>query len=345
MADNEEKIEDQEVEQHQENGGEQNAQETEVLGDFANWDKPKGETDSPADDKANQDQEVEDEDDDEEFTIFPKEKEEVKKKAETDKGEPSKRDYSKFKEVLEDDEDISDDDTLLQKVKGIVGKAKAQEIINTANEKFATDEQVIAWRSWLEAEDDDLAENIFVHGKGYTEEDAKAKVLQLKDTDPMEYRAIVNQAKNQLRTLIGDKAQAIKDEVEQAAQTLKAINPKEVDTKVLKSASESTSKMSEFAGMNIGVTDKNREAFMKPVKSLIESGEIIKKIKSDPDLLAEVAYYVQYKEQIKTAVKARLASKKKFVDGLDKAPHSSGKATPRARAKDADTKGFNEVGW
>ena len=345
MAEIEEEIAGQEAQQHQENGGELSAEQLAKFsadwGDSAN----KGDKQEPAEENQ---EGANTETDEEEFVFFPEKKEEDKAGDSADKDkdkQTSPRDYSKFKEALELDEDIDSDDSLLEKIKGITSKAKAQELINTANERFVEDKEVQAWKSWLDADEDDLVKQTFILGKGYTEEDAIEKVAELKDTDPKEYRAILNSTRNQLKSLIVQKADKIRAEVEEAATTLKHISPKEVDTKVLKGASDSVSKISEFAGLKLGVSDKSREEHIKPVKSLIESGEILKKLKSDPDLLAEVAYYVHYKKQLSAAVQSRIYPKKKFIEGLDKAPHSSGKATPRASVKDVKTGDFNADGF
>lgn len=272
-----------------------------------------------------------------EFTLFGKaeEAEEATKTASKPSAQTS-RDYSKFKEILEED-DINDDNVLLDKIKGLKAKERAQVIVSSANERFHKDEQVQNWISWLEADEDDLLEKVLILEDKYTEEDAIEKVLELKDTDPKEYRARINKTKDQLKGLLRLKADEIKAEVDEASKLLTSVNPNEVDIKVLKSASDKASKIEEFAGMKLGINDKNREEFLKPVKQLIESGSIIKELKSNPDLLAEVAYYLQYKEQIANAVKNRFYPKKKFVDGLENAPHSSGKAKPTARKSMIDT--------
>jgi len=346
MAEIEEENAGQEAQQHQENGGELSAEQ---LAKFsADYGTPaKSEEKEPekkvATTEANP--ETEEVDEEEAFVLFPEEKEEDGAGADKDKEkQPSTRDYSKFKEVLELDEDIDSDDSLFDSIKKIVGKSKAQDTIISANEKFSKDNEVKNWRSWLNADEDDLVKQIYL-GKGYTEDDAVEKVAELKDTDPKEYRAILNSAKTQLTSLINSKAEAIRAEVEEAATTLKNISPKEVDTKVLKGASDSVSKISEFAGLKLGIGDKNREDHIKPVKSLIESGEIFKKLKSDPDLLAKVSYFVHYEKQISGAVQNRFYPKKKFVDSLDNAPHSSGKAVPRATIKEIKTGEFKADGF
>jgi len=346
----EETIEGQEAKQHQENGGELSAEQlAKFSADYgapAKSEEKKEPENKAATTEANT--ETDETDEEEAFVLFPEEKEEDGAGADADKDkdkQPSKRDYSKFKEVLELDEDIDSDDSLLEKIKGITSKAKAQELINTANERFVEDKEVQAWKSWLDADDDELVKQTFILGKGYTEEDAIEKVAELKDTDPKEYRAILNSTRNQLKALIGQKADKIRAEVEEAATTLKNISPKEVDTKVLKGASDSVSKISEFAGLKLGIGDKNREEHVKPVKSLIESGEILKRLKSDPDLLAKVAYFVHYEKQISGAVQNRFYPKKKFVDSLDNAPHSSGKAVPRATIKEIKTGEFDPKGF
>lgn len=337
----------QEAKQHQENGGELSAEQ---LAKFsADYGTPaKSEEKEPEKKVATTEANPEKEETDEEeaFVLFPEEKEEDGAGADKDKEkQPSTRDYSKFKEVLELDEDIDSDDSLLEKIKGITSKAKAQELINTANERFTEDKEVQAWKSWLDADEDELIKQTLIISEGYLPEDAEKKVLELKDTDPPKYRAILNSTRNQLMSLIGQKADKIRAEVEEAATTLKNISPKEVDTKVLKGASDSVSKISEFAGLKLGIGDKNREEHIKPVKSLIESGEIFKKLKSDPDLLAKVSYFVHYEKQISGAVQNRFYPKKKFVDSLDNAPHSSGKAVPRATIKEIKTGEFKADGF
>ena len=280
--------------------------------------------------------------DDEEggFTLFGKEEEESEDVSEdgTDSPKAKTRDYSKFKEVLGEEDDINDDDALLEKIKGLKSKEKAQVIINTANERFEKDEQVQNWISWLNTDEDELLERVLVIQDKYSEEDAKEKVLELKDTDPKEYRARINRTKESLKDLLSTKANEIKSEVEEASKLLKTVNPNEVDIKVLKSASDKASKIEEFAGLKLGINDKNREEFLKPVKQLIESGSIIKDLKTNPDLLAEVAFYLHNKKQITSAISNRFYPKSKYVEALDKAPHSSGKAKPAAaRRSMADT--------
>jgi len=266
--------------------------------------------------------------DDSEFTLFGEEEE-----ADPSKATPSadtKRDYSKFKEALGEDEDINDDNVLLDKIKGLKSKERAQIIVSTANERFHQDEQVQNWLSWLNTDEDELLERVLVIQDKYSEEDAKEKVLELKDTDPKEYRARINRTKESLKDLLSTKANEIKSEVEEASKLLKTVNPNEVDIKVLKSASDKASKIEEFAGLKLGINDKNREEFLKPVKQLIESGSIIKDLKTNPDLLAEVAFYLHNKKQITSAISNRFYPKSKYVEALDKAPHSSGKAKPAA---------------
>lgn len=281
------------------------------------------------------------------FTLFGKEEEESEdvSKDGTDSPKSKTRDYSKFKEVLGEEDDINDDDALLEKIKGLKSKEKAQVIINTANERFEKDEQVQNWISWLQADEDELLEQTLILEKGYSQEDAKDKVLEMKDTDPREYRALLNKTKGTLNSLLNQKADAIKVEVEEAAKLLKNINPGEIDTKILKSASEQASKIEEFAGLKLGINEKNREEFLKPVRQLIESGAIIKDLKSKPDLLAKVAYFIQYEKQITSAIQSRFYPKKKFIEGLEKAPHSSGMAKPSARKSVINTGDFNPEGW
>lgn len=279
------------------------------------------------------------------FTLFGKEEEEEDPEQVADKTKAKTRDYSKFKEVLEDEDDINDDDSLLEKIKGLKSKERAQVIINTANERFEKDEQVQNWISWLQADEDELLEQTLIIEKGYSQEDAKEKVLEMKDTDPREYRALLNKTKGTLNALLNQKADTIKVEVEEAAKLLKNINPGEIDTKILKHASEQASKIEEFAGLKLGINEKNREEFLKPVRQRIESGSIIKDLKSKPDLLAKVAYFIEYEKQITSAIQSRFYPKKKFIEGLEKAPHSSGTAKPTARKSVIDTGNFNAEGW
>lgn len=283
------------------------------------------------------------EDNNTEFTLFGENKEE--KKEEEVKLKTDGRDYSKFKELLGEDEDINDDDALLERVSKLKGKAKAQEIINTANERFHNDEQVKAWISWINVEDDDmLLEAVYV-AENYTKEDAKAMIEDLKDENPAKYKAEINKIKNNLAGAIEGRKKEIEAEVQKAAETLKELSPKDIDSKFLAKAIESASKMTEFAGLKLGVEGKEKEKFLLPLKTAIESGEIIKKLKSDPDLHAEIAYYVTYKEQIKAALAKKTMTKKDYIDTLDKAPHSSGKAKPFANANAIDTGNFNPKGF
>lgn len=315
--------------------------------DFANFSTPpikeEDKTDSKEKDKTeeNKTEEGSEENIDTEFTLFGENKEE---KAEAVKPKTEGRDYSKFKELLEEDDDINDDDALLERVSKLKGKAKAQEIINTANERFQNDEQVKSWISWIEADDDVLLEAVYV-AENYTKEDAKAMIADLKDENPAKYRAEVNKIKNNLAGAIENKKREIQSEVQEAAKTLKELSPKDIDSKFLAKAIESASKMTEFAGLKLGVEGKEKEKFLLPLKTAIESGELIKKLKSDPDLLAGFAFYATYKEQIKAALAKKTMTKKNFVDTLDKAPHSSGKAKPFANANAIDTGDFNPIGW
>lgn len=288
-------------------------------------------------------EEVKEETNNSDFTLFGEAKEE--EKAEAVKTKTDGRDYSKFKELLEEEDDINDDDALLERVSKLKGKARAQEIINTANERFQNDEQVKSWASWINVEDDDiLLEAVYV-ADNYTKEDAKAMIEDLKDENPAKYKAEINKIKNNLAGAIENKRKEIENEVQEAAKTLKEFSPKDIDSKFLAKAVESASKMTEFAGLKLGIDGKEKEKFLLPLKTAIESGELIKKLKSDPDLLAEFAYYATYKEQIKAALAKKTMTKKDFVDTLDKAPHSSGKAKPFANASAIDTGNFNPKGF
>jgi len=307
--------------------------------DFANFSKAPEKEEGKEEVK----QEVKQDTNDSDFTLFGETKEE--EKAEVVKAKTEGRDYSKFKELLGEEDDINDDDALLERVSKLKGKARAQEIINTANERFQNDEQVKAWASWINVEDDDiLLEAVYV-ADNYTKEDAKAMIEDLKDENPAKYKAEINKIKNNLAGAIENKRKEIEAEVQEAAKTLKEFSPKDIDSKFLAKAVESASKMTEFAGLKLGIDGKEKEKFLLPLKTAIESGELIKKLKSDPDLLAEFAYYATYKEQIKAALAKKTMTKKDFVDTLDKAPHSSGKAKPFANANAIDTGNFNPKGF
>jgi len=103
----------QEAKQHQENGGELSAEQ------LAKFSADYG---TPA--KSEEKEPEKEVDEEEAFVLFPEEKEEDGAGADKDKEkQPSTRDYSKFKEVLELDEDIDSDDSLSDSIKKIVGKS------------------------------------------------------------------------------------------------------------------------------------------------------------------------------------------------------------------------------
>lgn len=272
-----------------------------------------------------------------EFSLFGNE---AKESSDTEQDSPittsTSRDYSKFKEFFDDEEDeIDSDEKLVERLKKLSGKAKAQEIINTANERFYNNDTVKSFIELLEQDNDDLL-ILAYQNEGYTEDDAKDKVADLKDRDPREYRAKSTLIRKSLNEKINEIKTNIRKEVEEAAETLKSFSPKDVDTKVLKEAAKEVTKLQTFAGLNLGVSEKDREAFFKPIVAMIESGEILKQIRSNPQAVAEFAFYLKNKEQITKAIENRFYPKRKFVDGLDKAPHSGGMAKPLARRNNGE---------
>lgn len=254
--------------------------------------------------------------------------------------EKRKFEKAKLKE-LDDDLDIEEDLDLDEKTHGLLDKVfsrakeyktKANEYktVAEANQLIGNDDLIKTWADHVNLDNDQLIRAVEMakyQKAGFNQEEAAAKAAESVEELKLESERLFNRRADdirlELRAAIKERATEIQSNISKTAKALSLSNAP--DPNLLSKATEKLSKVDNFLGLKIGgKSEQSKKDFIKPVEAAIKDGSLLKKLQSDPELLAEIGLYVQYKDKFKTAVEKRTPTKKQVLESLSRAPHSAG---------------------
>lgn len=263
---------------------------------------------------------------------------------------------SRFKEIDDDfgvDEDLELDEAtanILEKVLARTSdykkKGNEYKVIAESQDVIEKDDKIKAWSSLYQLDDEKLAttvwENKYIRA-GKTAEDAKslaeAKIADMKEKTPAMIATIAEESRLDLQAAANDRISEIRKNISDTKKALSLSTT--TDPELVKKTVEALSKIENFAGLKVGSKNPaTKKDIMKPVEAKIKDGSFLKKLQENPELLAEVAYYDEYKEQITAAVKRRGTDRKKGGENLNKAPHSNGTESVRQEKKNSGAGGM-----
>lgn len=258
-------------------------------------------------------------------------------------GSKMKLSKDRFKEVDDDlyseEEDLDLDekthkllDKVLNRAKEYKTKTNEYKTIAEANQLINSDEHIKTWASVHDLDDEKLlleVEKAKYQKAGYGEDEAikmaTDDVTELKEESEKLFSKKAKDIRLELRTAIQGRSKEIQSQISQTAKALSLSNAP--NPELIAKTIEHLSKTDSFLGLKIGgKSETSKKDFIKPVAEAIKDGSLLKKLQSDPALLAEIGLMVQYKDKFKNAIEKRTPTKQKVKQELSKAPHSSGAA-------------------
>lgn len=250
---------------------------------------------------------------------------------------------SRLKE-LDDDLDIDEDfldldakthallDKTFNRAKEYKAKANEYKTVAEANQVVGNDELIKTWVDHVNLENDALIRSVEIakyQRAGYSPEEAAVKAQEAVEELQLESEKLFNRKADDIRldlkSAIKERASEIQSNISKTAKALSLSNAP--DPNLISQATETLSKSDNFLGLKFGgKSEQSKKDFLKPVEAAIKDGSLLKKIQSDPALLAKIGLFVQYEDKFKTAIDRRTPSKKAILESLSKAPHSNGVA-------------------
>lgn len=241
-------------------------------------------------------------------------------------------------DIFTDDEPIELDEKtsrLLDKVldRGRDYKKKSNEYktVAEANKTISEDPNIKFWADLHDSDDDKVvlaSEQAKYLKVGKSEDEAlrlaQADVEELKAESEKLFAKKAKDVRLELEGAIHARSQEIQSNISKTVKALSLSNAP--DSELISKTIDRLSKTDNFLGLKIGGKNETaKKDFIKPVEAAIKDGSLLKRLQSDPDLLAEFGLYAQYKDKFTKAIDRRGQSKANPLEKLSKAPHSNGK--------------------